>query len=374
MEKLRAFTIAGRQEAMRNGAGKSPSAFAAGGICVAALACVGLFAAPVLAFPIVALTLPALMLWVMNSMGALVGAVCVAALCAATGISSAPWVAVLPLIVILPPVALHQSGAMSRRPFQIRLYMMMGCLCACAVTALAVVWRALGASPMLAAVDALENWLANNAQGNPFLLNAYRFGLARMREGSPFTLRFGGATWIAPAHLRELTDSLLYTVRSLLSAWLPGWVVTGAAAGAALMTSQVKEENAIEASNPYNGNGDEKAASVVPPFGRWRLTDGWGGLLAGAAMSLMLLNLFSGGALGAASAIGSAVFQAVMAVQGVSVMESALEKRSAPKVLRMVLIGLCFVIFGMACFWVGLADALFDLRKIHGEDERGVMP
>ncbi|MDR1569150.1 MAG: YybS family protein [Oscillospiraceae bacterium] len=351
----------------------------------AGLGCVGAFAAPAIAFPMIAMALPAITLSCMRSVGWLAAFTGTAALSIGLGVATAPWVAFLPILILLPPIALRFTRFPGKWSLPQRFVAAMACLCLCAIAALAVIWRQMGASPVQAAVDALETWLAESNQGSEFLLSAYRYGLARMPEGAPFAMQIGQATWVMPSHARELTNSLLFTVQALLSQYMPGWIVSGAAVGAAMLVSvSISMDRDAEIKNGMNkysaaekSAGDENSGIGLansPQFSEWRFTEGFANYLLAASATLIALNLITVGRLAAAALVGSAVFQSILALQGAAVLESMLKKRSVPNIVRKVLIGLCFVIFGMVCFLLGIADALFDVRRLRTADERSGNP
>ena len=322
----------------------------------AAAFCVGAFALPLLALPLVAMMMPAVTLWAMSRTGWLACPLGAAALSAGLAVSMPVWVMWLPVVIVMPPVALFASPFTRRMRPANRVMTAAGLLGACAVAGLAIIWANMGVSPEKAALAALENWLSRTGRGDA-LIKAYQYGLARMR-GSPFAVNIGDTVWIRPSHARELTNSLLQTARTFLSTYLPQSVISGAIACAAVMASIVP--------------GDEPV-----PFRSWKMTEGAGGALITASAALFAVSLLSGGsssARSAQSAAGMAALRGIISVQGAAVIESTLAKRSVPKPARMVLIGLCFVIFGMVCFYVGLADALFNLRRLSPADERSCNP
>ncbi|MDR1262722.1 MAG: hypothetical protein LBK46_04440 [Oscillospiraceae bacterium] len=329
---------------------------AAGWICLAAVAAIcvwlGWQFAPSLALPSLTLMLPALLLWGASRGGAIAALFGTAALTAAIGYSTPAWTVGLAPLVLLPAIICRYVCARKRLPFVYAWVGSFACLMVGALLAFRLVWIRLGSSPVQYALNALEHWLSTSPQAGAALLDAYRFGLARL-SGEPFALQFGSSVWIAPSQSRELINSLITTLGTLAESYLPTAFVTGSVIGATLCAS-------------ISPDGSPTGA---PPLAQWKLPmKGLVGIFMSVALALVVLNMLSGGVFALAAGLAVAAVQTALEIQGAAVVEFNLEKRGVPMIARRTLIAICFVILGIFLTILGLIDSLRSMRGIKKPD------
>ncbi|MDR0397308.1 MAG: hypothetical protein LBH66_08410 [Oscillospiraceae bacterium] len=324
---------------------------AAGWITAAAItvmcAWMGLRLAPALALPTLALMLPALILWSARRGGAIAAILGAAALTIGVGYSTPAWTIGCAPLVLLPAIAFRYVCARKRLNFSTAWLGCFACLLGGALLAFRIVWIRLGDSPVTYALDALERWFGSSPQAGAALLEAYRFGLARI-GGEPFALRFGERIWIAPSQRSELINSLISTLNVLAQSYLPTAFISGSVLGATLCA-------AVSPDGSPNG---------APPLAQWRLSfKGPAGIFMSVAVALAILNLLSGGAFAMASALAVAAVQTALQIQGAAAVESRLQRHGAPLAVRRIVIAACFVILGIFLTILGLIVSLRHMRQ-----------
>ncbi|MDR1598757.1 MAG: hypothetical protein LBS11_02615 [Oscillospiraceae bacterium] len=324
---------------------------AAGWITAAAVASVtawlGWSFAPALALPTMALVMPALLLWGARRGGAAAAALGTAALSAAIAYSTPAWTAGCAPLVLLPAIVFRYVCARRRLPFSTTWVGCLACLLGSAMLAFRLVWARLGDSPVTYALAALERWLNTSSQAGATLLEAYRFGLARIGS-EPFALQFGSGVWIAPSQRGELINSLISTLGALAQSYLPTAFISGSVLGATLCA-------AVSPDGSPNG---------APPFAKWRIPfRGPAGIFMSVALVLFALNLLSGGAFEMASSLAVAAAQTGLQIQGAAALESRLGRHGLPLITRRALIVVCFAILGIFLTILGLVVSLRHTRR-----------
>ncbi|GHU69277.1 hypothetical protein FACS1894184_13020 [Clostridia bacterium] len=313
----------------------------------------GLRLSPVLALPSLSLLLPVLLLWGSRRGGVTAAALGAIALTAAVSYSTPAWTIGIVPIVIIPVIVCRYVCARRRLPFATAWIGCFICLMGGALLAFRLVWVRLGDSPVQYALNALERWLSTSSQAGPALLEAYRFGLARLSV-EPFALQFGSNIWIAPSQSRELINSLVTTLAALAESYLPTAFMTGSVLGATLCAA-------------VSPDGSQTGA---PALAQWRLPfKGVAGIFMSVALVMTVLNILSGGAFAMAAGLAVAAVQTAMQIQGAAVIESRLEQRGMPLIMRRTLIVICFVILGIILTILGLIASLRHMRELKKPDE-----
>jgi hypothetical protein len=208
---------------------------------------------------------------------------------------------------------------------------------------------------------ALGAWLAQSPQRDEILLTAYRMGLARL-TGEPMAFTWGSFQWLNPLHRQELTNSLLTTFETVFAAWLPAQIGAGCALGGVLAAALPRWEAARDPGCAAPPPAPALRAFWLPNHAVNQATI--------LVVALYILGAFSGGALYMARDMALAIFQAILAVQGVAALDGWMRKHGTSGVLRVLVVVLGLTVLRLIAFGVGLLDSVADIRRIRPPRER----
>ncbi len=308
-----------------------------------------------MALPLAALVMPALLCYGALRAGRVTALACVL-LAAATAMSLGGGLAAGAIVVLLLPALCYSIYSYDRKlPFWHSAL-----VCACMLLTGAMLCAALatylaGGDLVGTLRDTLEALLHGMPQGDALLAALYGNGMLTVPEALTGPLAVGESFAMTPAIREELIKQLLTQVESMQRIQMPMQILSGSMLGG-LMCVYLPRRYVIKHAN------DLDTAPLVP-LEKWYLPVRVFMPVISALLVVGLIALLSD-----AAAVRQALYvlfagiDLVLVLQGVAIVSWFMKKRGTRKGWRMVAVIALYVM--QALLFIGFADQLFDFRGL----------
>ena len=296
--------------------------------------------------PQVLSAIPVMLLALLGYVGPISAAVCSGILVALTSTLFGVWGGVCAALLILPTVLV--SGVMLEReqPFWqsvagggVTMFASMGVVVA--------LLSALAGSDVVSALAGImdEMFLVSGTLGDVMLSIFMQTGMISAPEG----VELGGMLALDPQVKKDLLDTLVMMMDSVLRLELPMQMATGSVA-AGLLGQAVLRKGLI-----HRG---EKVA--YPRLKSWRVPKGWGRILGGTLALLYVLAMLVPRSMNTMFYVFSGVFDQIFALQGIAAICYMLDERGkSPRWQRLVFV-VGYLFLNSVAVMVGVLDQAAD--------------
>ena len=296
--------------------------------------------------PQVISAVPVFLLMLLGYVGPVSASACSALLVALPSALFGVWGGVSAILLIAPAVLVSAVMVEREQPFwqcvaagAVAMFASMG-----AVVALLSVLA--GSDVVSALASLLEEMLAvSGTMGDTLLAIFSQTGMLSAPEGAGI----GSMLSLDPQVKKELLDSLVYMMDSVLRLELPMQMATGSVA-VGLLGQAVLRKGLL--------SRGEKVE--YPKLSSWRVPKGWGRILGGTLVVLYLLATLVPRSMNTMFYVFSGVFDQIFALQGIAALcYMLLERGKSPKWQRVIFI-VGYFLLGTMMVMVGVLDQAVD--------------